>query len=374
MRALIYGAGVYGTLVKKILDYAKIEIYAFIDRKLAGTYIEGIPVVAPEKIEEYRDCKIYIATKNYYSEIKRYLLDSGCENVSDIADILETDISKLQLSREEKDVWMQRKAYKIAVDMDKKVGNKFVHIEAVVTERCSLKCKDCSSLMPFYQNPCNVEVSDLIRWIKNLLSGVSYIGELRILGGEPFLNPRLTELITAFAENEKIGMLTIYTNGTVLPGNDILQCIRENNVLLHISDYGIGEKKREILVQKCEELQIDYVVRKYDEWHEFGPFIENNMPSAGLEKMYQNCISANCYTVLNGRLYHCPRAAHAEKIGLLAKCENDCLNLEAEIMDSELIKNFISDAKYIDACRYCYGTRNSDRLVQAAVQMRNEIG
>lgn len=372
MQILIYGAGVYGALTKKILEQKNMVVYAFIDRKMAGKQVEGIPVIEPQVVSEYRNSYIYVATKNYYQEIKQYLEKMGCKNILDIGKLLDEDVSALQLSEREKDAWMQRKAYKIAVEMDKKEGNKIVHIEAVVTERCSLKCKDCSSLMPYYKEPCNVDVNNLIAWTENLLVGVSYIGELRILGGEPFLNPQVGTLIQRFSKHEKIGMITIYTNGTVLPKDELLQIIKENDVFIHMSDYGIGEKNRNVFMQKCEEMHINYTVRKYDEWYEFGPFTSNNIPEVGLEKMYQNCISANCYTVLNGRLYHCPRAAHAGALGLIKECTKDSLDLRKELQEDQ-VKFFLYNTSYIDACRYCYGTGNSDKLVRAAVQVNEKV-
>lgn len=369
MRVLIYGAGVYGTITKKILSSQNVKVAYFIDRKFAGKIIEGVQVISPEGVEIYADDTIYIATKNYYSEVKKFLYSKGCKHVLDIRDILKSDISEVCLNDREKDIWRQRKAYEEVVLMDNKEGIKLIHVEAVVTERCSLKCKDCSSLMPYYEKAKNVNIDMLISWIENLLHAVTYIGELRILGGEPFLNPELDSLILQFAGHEKIGIITIYTNGTIVPNEKILRVIQENKVTIHISDYGIGEVNRNKLIDKCKAMQIKYSKRKYDEWYQFGNFEDNMLTEKALERMFKNCSSSFCLTILNGRLFRCPRTAHACALNFVDDIE-ESVDLSGDVVDKDKLENFLYKIKYLSTCRYCFGTSNEKKRVKAAIQVK----
>ena len=46
-------------------------------------------------------------------------------------------------------------------DLDDKLNLKTIDIQ--VTERCSLKCKDCSNLMQYYERPQNSEINVLFK-------------------------------------------------------------------------------------------------------------------------------------------------------------------------------------------------------------------
>lgn len=368
-KIVIYGAGVYGTLAKKILYGVNIKIECFIDKKLAGQVVEGIKVVAPSEIDKYKECIIYIATKNYYAEIEDFLVQQGCEYISDIMSILDKGIDGLCLSEKEKDIWEHRQTYAEVVHMSKLKGIKLAHVEAVVTQCCNLKCKDCSNLMPYYKHPKNTDIFELISWIDNLLEAVTYIGELRILGGEPFINRQITDLIERYAFHEKIGVISIFTNGTIMPDKKVLNCVKNNHAKLHISDYGIGDSVRKALINKCTEMEISFYVRKYDEWFQFGDMSYNNLSEQEIKEMYSQCTAAFCISILNGKLYKCSRAAHAYEIGLV-KCRNDeYIDLGEAKVCVDKLETFLYKTEYLNACKYCLGTNGIGKVIKPAEQI-----
>ena len=88
-----------------------------------------------------------------------------------------------------------------------KAENEIPHLDLVITECCSLKCRDCSNLMQYYQKPENLKTESIIQDLTNLLQCVR-VGELNILGGETFVNQNsLTEILCTtclFSQPEEI--------------------------------------------------------------------------------------------------------------------------------------------------------------------------
>jgi GTP 3',8-cyclase len=89
-----------------------------------------------------------------------------------------------------------------------------LRLEYGVVEHCNLRCRSCDHASPLLDNHFVDEAvfsSDL-----GALSGVIKTDELRIMGGEPLLHPRLMDLLR-IARASGIGKtIAVATNGTLL--------------------------------------------------------------------------------------------------------------------------------------------------------------
>lgn len=368
-KIILYGNGTYGQLAYKLFSYIGKKPFAICDRKIAlRKKHNGVLLVTPEELKDYRDYNIYITTKNFYKEIYNELKDRKFNNVFNINFLLnmDIDIDKIALTDKEKDAWEQRKKYVEVINQSLDADVYIVHLEVVITERCSLRCKQCSSLMPFYNNPNNIDIKSIINDLKKIAAVIDRIGEIRILGGEPFLNPQISELISYLAQENKFGNITIYTNGTVMPDFDTLCNIKENKIFVHVSDYGIQQTKREQFIARLKENNIKYMCRQYDSWFDFGEIKTNNMGNAELQEMFDNCSSAQCFTLHRGRIYHCPRSAHAHVIGAVDLPNADYIEVN-DIELKERIIEFTQRKEYIHTCRFCTGTNGE--LIKPAIQI-----
>ncbi len=367
----IYGAGTYGRLTKKILDSQNVSILSFVDRKLAGTSVDGVGVISPEELPEANDRIIYIAVKNFFGEIRDYLQGKRCRNIRDIKEVLNIPEKELPatLSEHEKDVWIHRRTYEIAVEMADMQGAKLNHVEMVMTQKCTLRCKGCSSLMPYYDNPKNISVENQINWLNNLLVAVAYVGEVRILGGEPFLNRDLGKLIDALCANKKIGMITIYSNGMVMPDLELMQSLAAKAIPVHISDYGVGGEQRQCVLSALRDAGVSVYARKYDSWYDMGKVQPNGLKNNQVISMFRNCKVASCNTILDGKLYQCPRAAHADVLGIVKCDEKEVVNLSSPLtcLEKERLGRIQKKELPTKACFYCMGTEAG--TIPAAVQV-----
>ena len=156
--------------------------------------------------------------------------------------------------------------------LDNVFSNKFTirNIDLVITEYCNLRCKDCGSLIPYYKNPAHIKLDEILSPLDNFLNAIDELYELRILGGEPFLYPSIGELLDACGKLSKVKRIVIYTNSTVIPENMIFERMKENQVVLHMSDYGTYSGKVKEIQEKCLEYGIDFYVHKYNEWRDMG--------------------------------------------------------------------------------------------------------
>ena len=59
-------------------------------------------------------------------------------------------------------------------------------VDLMITEKCTLKCKDCANLMQFYESPINIDLKEVQLILDNLLKKLDLLYEVRLIGGEPF--------------------------------------------------------------------------------------------------------------------------------------------------------------------------------------------
>jgi len=71
----------------------------------------------------------------------------------------------------------------------------------VLTERCSLKCADCSNLMQHHQKLIGAEVEVLVQSVRNFLDTDDYVSELRLIGGEPLVSKNAERILDTIYES-----------------------------------------------------------------------------------------------------------------------------------------------------------------------------
>ena len=115
---------------------------------------------------------------------------------------------------------------------------------------------------------------------KQLTTYIDRIYVANIIGGEPFLNPELKEIVRICAENPKIETLELTTNATIVPDDGVIRAIKDGGVTVHISNYPnldqryIENKRR--LIEKLKEYGVPYEYQFHEIWLDFGE-IENTI-------------------------------------------------------------------------------------------------
>ena len=230
-------------------------------------------------------------------------------------------------------------------------------LDVLVTEKCSLKCKNCANLMQYFINPQNMSLEQVYRDIDLIFSKVDWIRNFYIFGGEAFLYKQLSQVMEYTSQYKKqFGILGTFTNGTIVPPDDMLLSIKENEMLVTVSDYREYSNKINELINKFEIYQIPYQ-RGNVKWFDYKQLVRGENRDA--EKIFSKC-KANCATLRNGLLYRCPFLVNAETLRAVPYSEYNHIDISLDEINKSDIADYL--AKPVNysrtippGCAYCSG-------------------
>jgi len=255
--------------------------------------------------------------------------------------------------------YMEEKTRKILTyiqtEMDSVLNKVYLnYLEIPITTQCTLRCKECSNLIQYYEKPYQIKYTDIVKDIKRLCRLTEGIGTLRILGGEPLLHKDLYKIIYYLSRESKIENIQIVTNGTLIPSYKVLKAMRNNKVSVDISNYKNNSYNIDSLIKVLEKNCIKYFVAHELYWTCQSDFRYRNRSKDQLEKVKHSCY-LDCISMLNGELHLCPRSSHGNDLSIFKVDEQEFFNVrkKGRVIDrrKELIR--ILKQKLITACNYC---------------------
>lgn len=243
----------------------------------------------------------------------------------------------------------------------RKYPGPYLEFEVHLAEHCNLNCKGCDHFSPIAE-PKFADINVFERDFKRMseLFGDS-VKSINLLGGEPLLNPRITEYIAIAREcfrNVQKTEIRVVTNGILLktmPEYFWHQC-QKYSIKVCITKYPIGLKYDELFDIGTKN---NVTVEFYDptdgekELYRVPLKLEGNMDP---KRNYYKCPSANvCCFLKNGRLYTCtlvPNIEHFNKyFGTnLPVSEEDSIDIYSAKSKEEI---FYFLSKPINFCRFC---------------------
>ena len=247
-----------------------------------------------------------------------------------------------------------------------------VHIfqtDVLVTEKCNLACSFCNMFIPHYELPKHRDTQTILNDIDLYFNLVDYVSIFHLVGGEPFLHPNIKDIIEYILEkySDKIDKFIITTNGTVLPKEEILEVLKNNNVILSVSNYSNKLEKLKSKVDRVlgtyQENNINHYVRNNIEWYDFGDLrIKNNMSEEELINHFDSC-TAPFRGLNDGKFYYCHLNTSAVLTKLFPPNENDYVNL-SEVYPKDLIKFDLgfTELGYITFCDNCNGCNTGIKI------------
>lgn len=373
---IVYGTGVLGELTYYGLQSMGITPDYYCDHDPEETKFMGITVLPPTKLANYSSAVFMVAFKDYCEKAIENLKSAGCSNLYHILPLLELDFSFFELSHRAQEMLLRRKAYAGMIkSLCKKDAIRIQHLELMVTERCSLRCKDCSSLVPWFKAPEDIDLYKYKCEFDKLVRAVDFISELSVLGGEPFLNNEISGFMESYVDCDKIGMIAFYTNGTVIPNAKLLEILSHEKIWVHISNYGNVSKNILKLTELFDGAGVKYFVRTYSEWQDAGNFRKRGRSEAELKKQYENCFKARCYSFYKGKLYCCARASNGAAAQVIDDDRRNSFDFnigKTELSDEETVQNLKEwlSGPYFPVCDFCDGLINGRTGVKPAIQIQ----
>ncbi len=372
-KILIYGAAVYGEIALRGLEILGLKAECFVDREHAGETYFGLNIISPEELKNYRNAVVIIASLNYYGEILEYLKKLDMHEYYDMEEIMQLNFENSELTEYAWEEIAHFQKYKTMIENYKQDYFIINHCEIVVTEKCTLRCRDCANLMQHYERPENIDSQEIIQTFNRFLDVIDVLCELRILGGEPFIYKELDLLLAEFVQKGKIKKITIYTNATVLPDKNLLEILKNKKIAVHLSDYGLYSRKIQQLADLFDKNEVIFYVHRYEKWRDFGDLEKRNYSQDQLNKLFKTCVSGKCYTFYRGKFYLCPRAAHGERLGIFQNKVNEFIDFSEDDIDRnnkrEELGNLLTNICSLTACDYCNGESVYSKEIDAAVQI-----
>lgn len=257
------------------------------------------------------------------------------------------------------------------------------YVQLSVTERCTLRCEKCAHFCNYPDQKGKIELSliESVESIDRYFSVVDRVRNLDILGGEPLLYPYLADVIRYLNEKyvNRIGIITITSNGTVAPDNRLMEELQNSNAVFILSDYGIKDNRISGSIESFRKILNKYGIRYYDKyksgrkWVDLG-VTEIDEDEKYAQKTYLQCMSG-CSEIRIDRYYYCIIARCAAQKIHTDYTESDYLDMrgldpeDGKKIFYEYSKGF-NEKGYLEMCRHCRGMNASDIYhIEPGIQM-----
>jgi organic radical activating enzyme len=271
------------------------------------------------------------------------------------------------------------------MDMDERHRFVLEHVKAIgkeelvlpylplyLTTRCTLNCKNCNNLMPYFDSPHpEFSLEKTKQSLLRILSVVKEITFCELVGGEPFLYADFEKILEFVASQPKIRQIVIVTNGTVVPGDSVIAKLRGSKALVRVSDYGMFEKMAQ-LVARLDREGVNVRIQQDMKWNDPGGIEPRNKTEEELFLQYNKCeFSLKCKYLCEDRLFTCARAASLFQLGV-TDAEGDVLAIDDTLTREKLKAFYLQDTGHV--CQYCdLWSKDGGKEIPAAEQVRGKI-
>ena len=410
-KVFIRGAGEQGKLLKEEFDLMGIPVAGFLDIN-AGTIGNG--TFHPDYAYSLPADKIFIAcsmsSTEAYASVRLDMAERGLEECVHFADFgLISDERMLRdnarpLLSVRNPYSTRRDAMAKRKQQMRELHNRFspplIH-EAITTDRCSkfhlggvgivpttkctLNCKYCLRYMSVLKSGntfLNYNPSNLISDLEKLLS-VCSTDFISFAGADIFLHPEIDEIFERFSKIDlsDVGILTIFSNGVIIPKDKTLKIIaalnKQKPIGVYLSNYGKHSKNNKALKEKLSNYGISFFVAPlFFKWNDLGDYTtDRNYSEEELRHLYSICECSVCTTLQDGRLYSCSMVAGLSA-GNLTKGSKayeyvDIRNEPTDIL-KEKLEYYLYETPYLNSCRYCNGMYAGAKEVIRGLQAKCE--
>lgn len=372
---VIYGALFSNQAIVEACRKMGIEIVKFCDdssRKANRKWCEVEVLSFNDIIEKYGKV-IFILNISYIKPIVEKIEKAGSEWIS-CSTVVNSEAFKNLKDMEEIEYYkseVKRACYCHANYLTP--GKLYIsNVDIVITERCSLRCKDCSNLMQFYEKPIDYDSQKVIENTKSLLNIADGIYELRFIGGEPFMNRNIHKIMEAFIDDLRVEKLLIYTNATILPTEEQWKVFENHKVVFMMTNYG-GDLSANYdkMLEQLKQRDIIYHTLRMDAWNPCASFEYNERNETEKLQVFDCCSVKNYVTLINEKLYRCPFAAHAMNLKAVPECVDDYFDVSCrqDIKTArEQLRDYLFNKKYLATCDYCVSRAYDAQQIPAAIQ------
>jgi organic radical activating enzyme len=239
-------------------------------------------------------------------------------------------------------------------------------VDIMITEKCSLKCQDCANLMQYYVKPQDGTLDGIISSVDWLSSVVDGVYEFRLIGGEPFMNKRIYEIIEQLLAFDIFNKLVIYTNGMIPLKDKYRDLLLDERVVFSVTDYGDLAKNTGKFVQQLQDWGCVHRVHPPEHWTDSGRIKKQNRTDIENQSLFDECCGKNLWTLSDQGFGRCPFAINAAHLGAVSFEDNSVVS----VSDKAGLREYVLNGTFLPACDLCNGRSFSADEITPAVQTR----
>lgn len=378
---IIFGAGVIGEATLHACRAKGVPVECFVDDRIRGPLL-GVEVIGTlELAARYADAKFLLTSPNIADmilplEIMGYEDWQSCGVVLQDFDLSGIEFLSINGSNEASRYSTEHVTYLIRTCLHH--HDNYLHperltvqsLDLIITERCSMKCRDCSNLMQYYESPENADLNEMLTTIDSMCEKMDEIYEVRVIGGEPFMNKEIHIIVEKLSAQEKIKKVAIFTNATIVPRETQWPALQHEKVRFFITEYDLSRNIRP-LTTELDSRGIAYVSEKANGWTDCASLEKHNRTDEENEALWNACCAKNLATLADGNLYRCPFSANAAKLQAVPDYKDDYLIVAKS--NSDDIRRFLRGKTYLETCDHCNGHSYGDRVITPAVQTKKPL-
>ena len=377
---VIFGIRKFGTLAYHALTNVGVKVDYFCDDSDEARNkknIFNIPIISSNELQKLDpDFNIFIAAW-VIATVLPQLQKMKIKNIHDCVNLYKnTDFNNINTGMTSHDVRRRVDIYKAecaALQTSDESSFNLKYVDITITEACSLKCESCSNLMQYYVKPKNSDLNLLFKSIDKLMEITNSLYEFRVLGGEPFINKQIGQIINKLLTYKTIKEIVIYTNATIIPKGENFECLKNDKIFVEITDYKELSRKRDELIELLKANNIRYT-SIIPVWSDSGTLKYQNATEEQLADKFKSCCMIDKTTILNGKLYRCPFSANAHNLNAIPHNASDVVNLDDDNKTIAELKKEVTllhgNKKYLEACKHCNGRDHLTPKIEVAIQAK----
>lgn len=217
-------------------------------------------------------------------------------------------------------IWQVANRVKIIYKIYNSRKKNKVAIEIHAAEHCNLSCSSCSHYAPIAK-PKFCDLDKLKESLRKLSPFQDAIKIIRILGGEPLLNPQVREIFELVHVYCPKVAIELTTNGILIPkmNDEFFSCCRKYDIMINVTRYPVKSELYENIEEKLIKERVEYNIstleETYDKWNKIKlhktPFPVLKSKIYFLKKSQCNRM---CIQLLDDKLFPCNISAHVHHL------------------------------------------------------------
>lgn len=243
------------------------------------------------------------------------------------------------------------------------------YLELHAADHCNLNCKACEHFSGLVEKPVFHTSENIARDLYQLSQFIEDIGTIRILGGEPLLNPEISEIMQAVRSIYAYSDIYVVTNGLLL--DRMSECFYktcvEQRIKIGISCYPPMMKRMDSVKSILETYGVDYeapgLCMTFRKKYILQPHNEKSTAFA-------KCFQATCHNLYDGKVGVCflpfTQKYFNKKYNYDIPCDG-AIDLYEDGLTTEKLKRFLLTP--FERCRYC----REEAVNESWTTMKNTI-